>query len=289
MNASVDGQPLLDFMTATAAQFEKIPPAWWIGLVGAGVLAWWVNRGQMLKLQLQLQAERDRLTETLDHHRARLDRELSEAASARALERIAAMRREVYFATASALAKAELRLVQVPLQDALPSGLTSEVVLELARVELIGDRECRHLAAKAVTAFTHAELAAATAHLPVETAEHELGKAEFDCRRSMQELESLHAQIRRVREESESGIVNPTGLSDLPGQSKRVEDLKGLTDSAHARRLAATEQLGQARAIARREIDAALQECKQVSAQLAAAMRRELGFVDREEDQFVRL
>ncbi len=94
----------------------------------------------------------------------------------------------------------------------------------------------------------------------------------------------LHTQMRRVREESDSGIVNPQGLSDLPGLSKRAEELKSLIDSAHDRRLTAIEGLGKARDAAIHEIGMALQESRRVGAQLAMTMRRELGFVDREED-----
>lgn len=283
MNASVDWQALQEFVAGVAAHVERIPAAVWVGIVGAGVVAWWANRGQTQRLQLQLQAERERLTEKLEHDSARLGFEFSEAASARALERTVSMRREVYFAAASELARADLRLAEVPLQDALPSGLTDDLVLELGRVELVGEGESRRLAAMAIAAYIHADLAAAKAYLPVSAAEQELGKAEFDFRRSTQELEVLHTQMRRVREESDSGIVNPQGLSDLPGLSKRAEELKSLMDSAHDRRLTAIEGLGKARDSAIHEIGVALQESRRVGVQLAMAMRRELGFVDREE------
>ena len=194
------------------------------------------------------------------------------------------MRREVYFAAASELARADLRLAEVPLQDALPGGLTNDLVLELGRVELVGEGESRRLAAMAIAAYTHADFAAAKAYLPVSAVEIELGKAEFDFRRSTQELEALHTQMRRVRDESDSGIVNPQGLSDLPGLSKRAEELRSLVDSAQDRRLTSIERLGKARDVAIREIGEALQESRRVGAQLAVAMRRELGFVDREED-----
>jgi hypothetical protein len=284
MNASVDWQALQEFVASVATHIERIPAAVWVGIVGAGVVAWWANRGQTQRLQLQLQAERERLTEKLDHDSARRGFEFSEAASARALERTVSMRREIYFAAASELARADLRLVRVPLQDALPSGLTNELVLELGRVELVGEGECRRLAAMAIAAYTHADLAAAKAYLPVSAAEQELGKAEFDVRGATQELEALHTQMRRVRDESDSGIVNPQGLSDLPRLSKRADELKSLMDSAHDRRLTAIVGLDQARDAALHEIGVALQESRRVGAQLAAAMRRELGFVDREED-----
>ncbi len=278
MNSLLDWQQAQDFVSFVADQIGRVPAAAWVGIVGAAVVAWWANRGQTERLRLQLEAERDRLTEQLDHDSSKLGIELAEAATEKALERTHTMRREVYFAVASQLARTHARLAQLATMESAPAGLTDELHLELGRIDLVGDGRSRQMAHAVAQAYRDAGLAVAGAHLPVAQAHLELEGFERACRNVAEDLQEIGERLANIRGQQAGGIVNPQGLEELPALTQQRAELRERQESLHAARLKALAAVGLARDEARRQITSALAACSLQSTKLSAAMRRALGF-----------
>ena len=283
MNSPLDLQQAQDFVSFIAEQIGRIPAAAWVGIVGAAVVAWWANRGQAERLRLQLEAERDRLTEQLDHDSSKLGIELAEAATEKALERTHSMRREVYFAVASQLARTHARFAQVPMMESVPTGLADDLFLELGRIELVGDSRSRPIAQAVAQAYHDAGRVVVGAHLPVAQASLELEGSERACRNVAEDLEEVGKRLSNIRGQQLGGIVNPEGLDELPALTQQLAELRERQDSLHAARSKALATLGQARDEAQKQIASALGECMLQATKLSSAMRRDLGFDEQQQ------
>lgn len=280
MNSPLDWQQAQDFVAFIADQIGRIPAAAWVGIVGAAIVAWWANRGQTERLRLQLEAERERLTEKLDHDSSKLGIELAEAATERALERTQSMRREVYFAVASQLARTQARFAQAATMDSIPAGWSDDLHLELGRIELVGDGRSRELAQAVSRAYRAAALAVIDAHRPVAQARLELEGSERACRNVAEDLQELGERLSGIRNQQAGGIVNPAGLEELPALTQQQADLRERQEALHAAQSKALATVGSAHDEAQRQITAALEACTLQAKKLSAAMRRELGFDD---------
>jgi hypothetical protein len=224
MSASVDS--LQSFVLLVAEQIERIPAAAWVGIVGAFIVAWWANRGQTERLRIQLEAENERLTEQLQYDNSRLSLELAGAATARGRERTTSMKREVYFAAISQLAKTDHLLAQTPIDEAPDLGVADGLAFELSRVELVGGKRARELATAVTSTYRNASAAALQAHEQVDAKRRELEAAELEWRSAVAQRELVVVQMESILSESTAGIINPPGMEE-PGGGSATDEAGG--------------------------------------------------------------